>query len=249
MASNFLKIGQISDIHIGEDASLVQGIDVRANFMTALNSPTMQDLDLLVLSGDLANEDGEPGAYKYFAEWLKTYNKVPVCIIPGNHDRLEVMEKYLNLKGTVHNGKCYYRYDIKGRTLFFIDSACGEVSRDQLDWLEAEVPKVDGEVGLFMHHPPCFCNHRFMDLRYHLRNMVEVRETFAKFKNLHHVFCGHYHSDFEVLIEDLDLQVHVAPSTQMQIDPNTPYFNLKSSAPGWMTIEWGDNFVATEVHF
>lgn len=247
MVSKVIKIGQISDIHIGEDASLVQGIDVRANFMKALNSPSMQNLDLLVLSGDLANEDAEPGAYKYFADWLKTY-KTPVCIIPGNHDRVDVMEKYLDLKGKVHNGKCYYRYDLKGRSLFFIDSACGEVSRDQLDWLEQEVPKVKGEVFLFMHHPPCFCNHRFMDMRYHLRNMIEVRETIEKFDNLHHVFCGHYHCEFEVSMGK-GYDIHVAPSTQMQIDPNTPYFNLKSSAPGWMTISWGEDFVETEVHF
>ena len=43
--------------------------------------------------------------------------------------------------------------------------------------------------------------------------------------------------------------VHVAPSTQMQIDPNMPYFNLQSAAPGWQVIKWGENFVETEVYF
>jgi len=142
MASKVIKIGQISDLHIGEDENLVQGIDVRANFMKALNDSSMQDLDLLVLSGDLANEDAEPGAYKYVADSIKVC-KTPVCIIPGNHDRIEVMQKFFDLE--VHNGKCYYRYDIAGRSIFFIDSACGEVSRDQLDWLETEVPKVKGD--------------------------------------------------------------------------------------------------------
>ncbi len=192
-------------------------------------------------------DNATPGAYEFVSQVLKSC-KVPVCIIPGNHDDLEVMEKYFDLKGKVHNGKCYYRYDIAGRSIFFIDSACGEVSRDQLDWLETEVPKVKGEVLLFMHHPPAFCNHRFMDLRFHLRNMVEVRETLEKFDNLHHVFCGHYHSEFEVTT-NTGLNIHVAPATQMQIDPNTPYFNLKSSAPGWVTINWGEDFVETEVQF
>ncbi len=35
MEKKVLKIGQISDIHIGEDASLMQGIDVRKNFLAA----------------------------------------------------------------------------------------------------------------------------------------------------------------------------------------------------------------------
>ena len=244
MASNLLKIGQISDIHIGENTELVQGIDVRANFFKALNSESMKDIDLLVLSGDLANEDAEPGAYRFFVDSLKDY-RIPVCIIPGNHDRIEVMQQFFDLE--VHNGKCYYRYDLKGRSIFFIDSACGEVSRDQLDWLEAEVPKAKGDVLLFMHHPPCFCGHKFMDLRYHLKNMVEVQQTLLKFDNLKHVFCGHYHHEFEMKFGHIN--VHAAPSTQMQIDPDKPYFCLKSTEPGWSVIEWGENTFKNTVHF
>ena len=67
-----MKIGQISDIHIGEDESLVQEIDVRKNFLDAINSESMKDLDLLVLSGDLANENAEPGAYKFIADQIKS---------------------------------------------------------------------------------------------------------------------------------------------------------------------------------
>ena len=244
MTPRILKIGQISDIHIGESEAFVQGIDVRKNFLTALNSPSMKDLDLLVLSGDLANEDAEPGAYQFIADQIKDY-PVPVCIIPGNHDRIEVMQDYYDLE--VKNGKCYYSIDLEGRRIFFVDSACGDVSQEQLDWLEREVPKVDDEVLLFMHHPPCFCNHRFMDLRYHLKNMVEVQQVFSKFNNLKHIFCGHYHFNFEVKMGQQ--VVHAAPSTQMQIDPESPYFRLRSSAPGWVTINWGENFVDTEVHF
>ena len=133
MISKVIRIGQVSDIHIGEDDGFVQGIDVRANFESALKSTSMKDIDLLVLSGDLANEDGEEGAYKYVADLLKNCS-VPVCVIPGNHDRLDVMHKYFDLEGKVRNGECYYRYDICGRTLFFLDSGCGTVSKDQLDW-------------------------------------------------------------------------------------------------------------------
>ncbi|MCQ2102247.1 MAG: metallophosphoesterase [Fibrobacter sp.] len=246
MEKKILKIGQISDIHIGEDESLVQGIDVRANFMQALNSQSMKDLDLLVLSGDLANEDAEPGAYKWIADVLKDY-PVPYCVIPGNHDRIEVMEKFYDLRGKIHNGKCYYRYDIAGRSVFFLDSACGEVSSDQLVWLKEEAAKVSGEILLFVHHPPCFCGHRFMDLRYHMRNMLEVQQVLEGIPNLTHIFTGHYHSNFDVKVGRQT--VHVAPATQMQIDPNCPYFNLQSSAPGWQVIKWGENFVETEVNF
>jgi Icc protein len=46
MEKKVLKIGQISDPHIGENECLVQGIDVRKNFLAAYNSESMRDLDL-----------------------------------------------------------------------------------------------------------------------------------------------------------------------------------------------------------
>ena len=245
MGCKLLKIGQISDIHLGEDENLVQGIDVRANFLKALNSKYMADIDLLVLSGDLANEDGEPGAYRFISEHVKDL-KVPVLVIPGNHDRLENMARFFDLEDKIHNGKCYFKYEIDGRTFFFLDSACGTISVDQLDWLKSEAAKVNGEVFLFVHHPPCLCGHRFMDSKYSLKNKEEVQAVLAGIPNLTHIFCGHYHSHFEL---DMGRQkVHVAPSTQMQIDSYAPNFILKSSAPEWMTIEIGENFVETAVY-
>ena len=245
MEKKVLKIGQISDAHIGEDNTPVQEIDVRKNFLTAYNSESMKNLDLLVLSGDLA-DNATPNAYAFIADVVKD-SKVPVCIIPGNHDKLEVMEKYFDLKGMVHNGKCYYRYDIDGRSIFFLDSASGTVSGEQLSWLERETAKVDDEVLLFLHHPPCFCGHKFMDLRYSLTNIDEVQATLSRIKNLKHIFVGHYHSEMTVQLEDKT--VYVTPSTQMQINPNISVFCLSSAAPSWRVIEWGENFMETKVYF
>lgn len=245
MEKQVLKIGQISDTHIGDGASLVQDIDVCKNFLMAYNSPTMKDLDLLVISGDLA-DNATPGAYSYIADIIKDC-KVPVCIIPGNHDNLEIMGKYFDLNGKIHNGKCYYRYDIDGRSIFFLDSADGTVSNEQLSWLEQETSKIDDEVLLFLHHPPCLCGHKFMDLRYSMKNIVEVQATLSKIKNLKHIFVGHYHSEMTVQLEDKT--VYVTPSTQMQINPNISVFSLSSAAPAWRVIEWGENFMETRVYF
>ncbi|MBR2094706.1 MAG: metallophosphoesterase [Fibrobacter sp.] len=246
MEKKVLKIGQISDPHIGETECLVQGIDVRKNFLAAYNSESMRDLDLLVLSGDLANEDAEPGAYSFIANLLKE-SKVPVCVIPGNHDDVEVMGKFFDLEGRVCDGKCYYRYDIGGRSIFFLDSADGTVSDKQLSWLESEAAKVEGEIILFLHHPPCYCGHKFMDMKYSMKNIHEVQAALARIKNLKHIFTGHYH--FEKQVEIGNQIVYVTPSTQMQIDPNQSVFCLSSAAPGWRVIEWGENFLESKVYF
>ena len=117
--SKVLKIGQISDIHIGNGEELVQGIDVCANFRSALESGSMKNLDLLVLSGDLA-ENAEAGAYEYVASLLKDY-KSPWCVIPGNHDNLDLMKKYFDLDGKVSGDRCFYRYDLEGKSIFFLE--------------------------------------------------------------------------------------------------------------------------------
>lgn len=246
MEKKVLKIGQISDPHIGENECLVQGIDVRKNFLAAYNSESMRDLDLLVLSGDLANEDAEPGAYSFIANLLKG-SKVPVCVIPGNHDDVKVMGKFFDLDGKIHDGECYYRYDIDGRSMFFLDSTNGTVSGKQLAWLESEAAKVEGEILLFVHHPPCYCNHKFMDMKYSMKNIDEVQTALARIKNLKHIFVGHYH--FEKQVEIGNQIVYVTPSTQMQIDPNQSVFCLSSAAPGWRVIEWGENFLESKVYF
>ena len=245
MEKKVLRIGQISDPHVGKDSCLLQGIDVRKNFLTAYQSESMRDLDLLVLSGDLA-DDANPDAYQFFVESLKDCT-VPVCIIPGNHDDLSVMEKYFDFKGKVHNGKCYYRYDIAGRSIFFLDSTDGTVSSEQLAWLEEEASKINDEVLLFIHHPPCLCGHKFMDSKYAMKNIDEVQATLSRIKNLKYIFVGHYHSEGKVELQKQT--VYITPSTQMQIDPTQSSFCLRSTEPAWSVIEWGENFLKTQVYF
>ena len=157
------------------------------------------------------------------------------------------MKKHFDLRDKVHNGKCYYRYDIGGRSIFLIDSANGTVSAEQLDWLKKECDKIDDEVILFLHHPPCLCNHQFMDSKYSLKNIDEVQKALAEIPNLTHIFTGHYHCEFEISIGRQ--KVHVTPSTQMQIEPSAPVFKLKSTNPGWRIIEWGKKELKTSVYF
>lgn len=243
MELNTLKIGQVSDLHIGGDNTLVQGIDVCGNFLDAIKSTTMQDIDLLVLSGDLA-DNAEPEAYGFILRKLKELG-VPYCVIPGNHDNLTVMSKFLDVE--IRGDRCYYHREVKGRHIFFLDSACGEVSREQLDWFQEETSKIEDEVILFMHHPPCSCDHKFMDSLYGLRNMGEVQACFSKIRNLTHIFCGHYHSP---IVKKMGRQVvHAAPAIQMEIDSNATGFFMKSSRPGWVKIEWNEKSVETKVYF
>lgn len=241
-----IRIAQISDIHIGGSADPVQDIDVRENFLTALAAVRDKNMDLLVLSGDLAAEEGEPGAYAWVSEVMKDF-AFPWVVMGGNHDNVATMARYFDIASDLHEGMLYFHREIRGRHLFFLDSSSNSVHSKQLDWLYKEVSAVKNEVLLFMHHPPALCGCAFMDSRHPLRNIEEVRNVLRALPNIHNVFVGHYHTE-KLVIQDFK-NIHLTPSTMMQIDTHTPGFRMEHVRPGWRLIEWGIDRMDTEVHY
>lgn len=246
MKSALIRIAQISDIHIGGTPDPVQDIDVRSNFLKALDAIRQKEIDLLVISGDLAAEDGEDGAYAWVAETMANF-PIPWVVMGGNHDRVSTMAKYLDISRDLKNGILYFKREIRGRHLFFLDSSTNYIQTEQLDWLYQEVSSVPEEVLLFIHHPPALCSCLFMDTRHPLRNIEEVRATLRSLPNIHSIFVGHYHTE-KVIVQDFKT-IHLTPSTMMQIDTRSPGFCVEHVRPGWRIIEWGPDRLETEVHY
>lgn len=239
-----IKIGQISDLHIGKCDDFVQGIDVCNNFRVALNAMKKEKIDLLVLSGDLS-DNGYVESYEFINQEMSNY-KGPWCFIAGNHDNIQKMNQVFNIESDLRNGEYYYKKEVLNHTIFFLDSSKNYISKEQLDWFEAEAKKVNENFLLFVHHPPCIAGHRFMDAKYALQNISEVQDVLNKFDELKYIFSGHYHSILQS--EFGNKKVFICPSTQMLIDEYTPYFCLKSSKPSWQIIDWGFDFLETKVY-
>lgn len=246
MLNDLVKIAQISDIHIGPDTSLVQGIDVRANFLNTLDIVQSNDIDLIVLSGDIAVDEAEAEAYAWVAQVLENVKK-PWVIMAGNHDDISVMNRYLHIADDVVDNMLFFKRVIKGRHIFFLDSSTNQVQTAQLDWLKREAANIKEEIMLFMHHPPAICGCNFMDTKYPLRNIDEVRAAFSEINNLNHIFVGHYHTE-KFIVQD-GKNIHLTPSTMMQIDVNEPEFKIEHVSPGWRYISWSGSRMDTEVHY
>lgn len=242
--SGYFKIAQLSDPHIGNTEDLVQGIDVRENFKLALKEIIKEKCDLLVLSGDLA-DNAEIGSYEFIAKEMSSYT-LPWCFIAGNHDDLGEMDKIFGIAKDFKEGEYYYKKEIANNTILFLDSSSNRISSKQLEWFEAEAQKIEKNFMLFMHHPPCKAGHRFMDAKYALENIEEVQLSFNKIDHLKFIFCGHYHSSLEAGFGNK--KVFICPSSQMIIDEFTPYFCLKSSNPAWRIIECYSGELETKVH-
>lgn len=52
-------------------------------------------------------------------------------------------------------------------------------------------------------------------------------------KGVRDVFCGHFHNDDYV---ESNINIHLAPSTQCQIDKYSDKFKVSSYAPGYREI-------------
>jgi 3',5'-cyclic-AMP phosphodiesterase len=245
--SQTIRIAQISDTHIGPTADYSNGVDTRAHFCMVMNDVLSQDIDLVVLSGDLALENGEPDAYSWIVGEMAKY---PILyeVISGNHDRVTALAHSFALQENVHEGELYYKVEFNGKTMLFMDSTVGVVSRKQLEWMKRQAHTAKGDVIIFVHHPIVKANCLFMDSKYALQNIDEVHNAVASLSNVHHIFTGHYHTEKSIDIGG-GQTLYITPSTQIQISETNPEFEISSSVPGWRLIEWDGQSLTTSVRY
>jgi Icc protein len=241
-----LRIAQVSDIHIGPEDIRYYGIDLRANFLAVIEEVKKWQPDLLVLSGDQALDFGEVESYQWLRDQLSLLD-IPVLQIPGNHDSVDRMRRVFDLEEFVQDGMLYYKREVKGQTLFFLDSEPDIIPEEQLVWLREEAQKVRGEALLFVHHPPTLCGSQFMDRKWPLRNIPMVQKYLQEITNIRKIFTGHYHTGRTVSLGEKT--VYICPSTQMQISESNPDFEIARHEPGWRSIEWDGMHLKTKVHF
>ncbi len=244
---DFIRIAQLSDIHISHDGSPVRGLDVRAQLLSILAVLKQEALDLLVFSGDLAASDGEPGAYRWLQQQMDDF-PVPVLYMVGNHDRLAVMREHLNftIPSALPDVHCF-AHRVKQHLLLFLDTGSYLLSQAQIDWLRDTCAQHSDNILLFIHHPPLFCGCGFMDHQHALGNREEVWAALHKIPNIQHIFCGHYHTERTVSRDGKNL--YITPSTMMQISTHSNTFSVDHTHPGWRMIEWDGSQLLTHVHY
>ena len=218
-----MKIIQLTDLHIGKEGEGGFGVDVRKNFLDILKTVRALAPDLIVLTGDLCFDTGDPHIY----QWIKShldFIKIPYTAISGNHDQSSMLAKAFRIEHLMVGNELFYCRQYGGQTVLFLETAVGEISREQLRWLENELSHIDHNALIFMHHPPVISGVPHMDNNYALRNMEEVQEVLFNFPHHLNIFCGHYHVEKTLSVRNLS--VHITPSTYFQIDWHTEGFKV-----------------------
>lgn len=196
-----MKIIQITDTHLVPPGERMHTLDPSARLQEVLDHvrATCLDADLLVFTGDLAN-DGAESAYIALKQMLSDF-PLPVKLMLGNHDnRLTFLKVFPET--AVDDGGFVQSFldteDGKDR-LVFLDSleegqTGGRYCKVRLDWLRATLASApERAVTVFVHHPPVQHGMRHFDyIGFHDAEDVMTLLR-AHPGGVRHMFFGHIH--------------------------------------------------------
>lgn len=228
----------ITDLHI-RPLGLAAYRTAETNMLTerALRavSRLKQTPDAVVITGDLT-DNGLESEYSMLSEMLGRLIKVPVYVIPGNHDRREVLKTQLkHLPGVSDHPKfVQYTAMIGPYRLVMLDTlipgnSAGELCADRLAWLDetlAAAPSTPTIVGL--HHPPFACGIKHMDA-IALRDPASFIAIIAKYPQVKRIICGHHHRPITAQVAHTIASI--GPSAAHQVE-----FTLGDDTGAW-TLE------------
>jgi len=155
-------IAQISDPHItNEEQAAARANDSAAHLQRAVaHLMALSPLpDLVLVTGDCVN-NGRFDEYVRFQELLRPL-RMPIYVIPGNHDNRALMLEIFGVQGTQPlTGFVQYVVDGWPVRLLALDTHvpgrdAGYLCAQRLEWLEERLSEAPTRpTVVFMHHPP-----------------------------------------------------------------------------------------------
>ncbi len=237
-----MNIAQISDLHLGQKKR--PDVDVGANLLKVLDDIAGQGVDLIVVSGDLVQEEDDEESCVALRERLDACGP-PWRVTPGNHDDRQLLTRVFGLP-LQPSGEIYSHEARGGVDLFFLDSSQSVFSAVQWAWLAKRV-RPSRAPFLFVHHPPVAAGVPAMDRDWPFLEDAEFRSRLLSMKKAMTVFCGHYHTEKTVRLPNLDL--YLCPAVNWQYEASDPEIRVGSLRPGWRKIAIEDGRLETGVRW
>lgn len=229
-----MKLIQLTDLHLGREGEDTRGIDVRANFLKALELVEDHQPDALVISGDICYRAPELPIYNWMASQMERLS-VPLEVIPGNHDDIDMMRQVFDIEKDIKPDGLYFTRTIAGENIVFLDSGPATMQAAQLDWLKEKLENNQKDLIIFIHHPPLLCNVPYMDNKHAFKSREEIQQVLLNHDHNLTIFTGHYHVEKTIRIKNLE--INITPSTYFQISQETVDFSVDHKRPGFRIIE------------
>lgn len=216
-------VAQFSDLHVMAGGRRNEyGVDAAAGLMRCIEHLGTLDTapDLLVASGDLVDA-GTAEDYRRLRELLARV-EMPVCLMPGNHDRRAPLRQVFNDQDYLgHSGRIHYQRMVRDLRVIALDSVIegresGDLDDVQLQWLDDLLCDQPEQPALvFMHHPPVATGFSRMDrISVSGESAQRLGRIIAGHPQVRAVLCGHVHRSVQVFWQGT--RVSVCPSTAFQ---------------------------------
>lgn len=244
-----MKIIQISDLHLKAPGERLYGEDPLAHLRECLADIERHhaDANLLVLSGDLADEGTRP-AYQALHDALEDCT-LPWRAMMGNHDLrapfLDVFPEHPAVDGFLQSA---YRH-ADGLCLFLdtLDEGHveGRLCERRLAWLAAQLANAgDLPVHVFCHHPPFAIGMPALD-RCRLGEPDALHALCAG--RVRHIFAGHVHRPVAGSWRGIPFSAVKGTHHQSALQFSEA-FVTSMEAPGYAVIIAANDSVAVHFH-
>lgn len=221
MSKQAFRLVQLTDLHLLADPQAnYRGVNTRTHFLTALKEAKRLNPDLLMLTGDLA-EDEQWATYQWLYQQLKK-SGLTWQWLPGNHDQPARMAYFSPTDFYLQTPD----WQVLGLNSHQPKAAQGKLDTQQLERLKEALnnPK---PLLIALHHPPLPVGSLWKD-KLALENSTEFWRLLKDQPQTKLVVFGHVHQAFsQTKHHSLNL---ATPAASVQFTANSDKFAIDPTA-------------------
>jgi 3',5'-cyclic AMP phosphodiesterase CpdA len=197
-----MLICQMTDLHVRPRGVACNRVS-ETNMLTERACRAIANLkprpDVLLITGDLT-DCGLAAEYDNLADILKRTLSLPIYVIPGNHDRRDILRARLSHLPHVASDPVFVQYAVEDYAvrLVMLDTVVpgephGTLSDAQMEWLDRTLAAQTSKPTLVaMHHPPFASGIPHMDA-IALLEPERFSAVIARHAQVKLIVCGHHH--------------------------------------------------------